>query len=343
MENTGEELSAGSVILYRSNELAVPVSVRYLRETFWLTQKEIAGLFGVNVPNISKHLRNVFDEGELDERSTISKMEIVQNEGARKVKRELTLYNLDAIIAVGYRVNSLKATRFRQWATAALRELITKGFVLDDEFLKNGSAFGKDYFDELLARIRDIRASERRAWLKITDIFQECSFDYDKNSDIAHAFYATVQNKMHYAVTGMTAAEIILDRADAKRPSMGLTSWKGSPEGRIHSSDVTVAKNYLYKDEIETLNRLVSMFLDDMELRARDHILTSMADCAEALDGFLAYNRRRVLQDQGHRTKKVADAKAREEFRKFQHLQDATYENDFEKEIKRIEERSRRD
>ena len=247
------------------------------------------------------------------------------------------IYNLDAIIAVGYRVNSLKATRFRQWATATLKEYIVKGYVLNDDMLKNGAPFGKDYFDELIVRIRDIRASERRVYQKITDIFQECSFDYDKNSETARRFYATVQNKLHYAITGHTAAEIIAERSDAGKPSMGLTSWKGAPEGPIHSSDVTVAKNYLTYDEVETLNRLVTMFLDDAELRARDRVLTSMEGCERALDQFLRYNRREVLPHKGERTKRQADEKALREFAEFRKIQDRTYENDFEKEIKRIQ------
>ena len=326
-----DEPIKAEIILYQFDEVNVPVEVRYMNETFWLTQKEIATLFDVNVPAISKHLSNIFYEGELDEPSTVSNLEIVQTEGKRKVKRTVALYNLDAIIAVGYRVNSLRATRFRQWATATLKEYIQKGFVLNDEMLKNGAPFGDDYFDELLARIRDIRASERRVWQKITDIFQECSFDYDRNSETARSFYASVQNKMHYAVTGHTAAEIIMERADASKPHMGLTSWSGSPEGRIHSSDVEVAKNYLSEEEIEELNRLVTMFLDDAELRARDHILQSMQDCADALDGFLRYNRREVLDGKGERSGKQAKTKAHEEFRKFQAIQDASFKNDFER------------
>lgn len=211
-----------------------------------------------------------------------------------------------------------------------------KGYVLNDDMLKSGAPFGKGYFDELIVRIRDIRASERRVYQKITDIFQECSFDYDKNSETARRFYATVQNKLHYAITGHTAAEIIAERSDAGKPSMGLTSWKGAPEGPIHSSDVAVPKNYLTYDEVETLNRLVTMFLDDAELRARDRVLTSMEDCERALDQFLRYNRREVLPHKGERTKRQADEKALREFAEFRKIQDRTYENDFEREIKRI-------
>lgn len=321
------------IILYESEGLSVPVEVRYMDETFWLSQKEMAELFDADRTVITKHLKNIFSEGELEENSTSAKIALVQTEGNRQVKREVTLYNLDAIIAVGYRVNSLRATRFRQWTTATLKEYIQKGFVLNDDLLKNGTPFGKDYFDELLVRIRDIRASERRVWQKITDIFQECSFDYDKNSQTAKNFFATVQNKMHFAATGHTAAELVFERADATQPNMGLTSWKGGPEGRIHSSDAVVAKNYLSEDEIETLNRLVTMFLDDAELRARDHVLQSMEDCAQALDGFLQYNRRSVLEHKGIRSAAQAKKKASAEFAKFQKIQDATYKNDFEKHL----------
>lgn len=325
-------IQKAEVILYQSEGSKVVVSVRYMNETMWLTQKEMAELFDTTPSNISMHLKNIFADGELDEGSSLIKFRISEFN-----KKPTNLYNLDAIIAVGYRVNSLKATRFRQWATTTLKEYIVKGFVLNDDMLKNGAPFGEDYFDELLTRIRDIRASERRVYQKITDIFQECSFDYDKSSEIARRFFATVQNKLHYAVTGHTAAELIEERSDASAPYMGLTSWKGSPDGPIHSSDVTVAKNYLTNDEIETLNRLVTMFLDDAELRARDHVLTSMKDCEEALEMFLRYNRRDVLPDKGHRSKAQADKKALEEFSQYQKVQDRIYENDFEKEMKRIQ------
>ena len=321
------------IILYQSDGQDVPVQVHLMDDTLWMPQREIADLFETSQQNVSLHIRNIYETGELDEAATHKKILSVRKEGSREVRRELGFYNLDVIIAVGYRVSSLRATRFRQWATSTLREYITKGFVLNDEMLKNGRPFGKDYFDELLARIRDIRASERRVWLKITDIFQECSFDYDPNSRTARDFYATVQNKMHYAATGHTAAEIIMGRADASLPNMGLTTWKGAPEGRIHSSDVVVAKNYLREEEIDTLNRLVTMMLDDIELRARDGVLTSMEDCARAVDGFLEYSRRDVLRDKGERNRKQAHAKARAEFAKFQRAQDAAFENDFQKRV----------
>lgn len=325
-----DEPQKAEIILYQSDGANVPVEVRYMQETFWLTQKEIAQLFDVDRTVVSRHLKNIFQTGELDEESTCAKIAHVGSTGQTY---STALYNLDAIIAVGYRVNSLQATRFRQWATSTLKEYIQKGYALNVERLKNGAPFGDDYFGELIAIIRDIRASERRVWQKITDIFQECSFDYDKNSQTARDFFATVQNKMHFAVMGHTVAEIVFDRADASKPHLGLTSWKGAPEGLVHSSDVDIAKNYLQQGEIETLNRLVTMFLDDAELRARDHVLTSMQDCAEALDDFLKYNRRNVLGTKGARSQKQAKAKAIEEFAKFQKIQDASYKNDFEKRL----------
>ena len=331
LNDGGEQPLRAEIVLYQADGANVPVSVRYMNDTMWLTQREMGELFGTIASNVSMHLKNIFAEGELAESDSVIKFRISEFN-----KKPSNLYNLDAIIAVGYRVNSLKATRFRQWATATLREYIVKGYVLNDDMLKNGAPFGKDYFDELIVRIRDIRASERRVYQKITDIFQECSFDYDKNSETARRFYATVQNKLHYAITGHTAAEIIAERSDAGKPSMGLTSWKGAPEGPIHSSDVAVPKNYLTYDEVETLNRLVTMFLDDAELRARDRVLTSMEDCERALDQFLRYNRREVLPHKGERTKRQADEKALREFAEFRKIQDRTYENDFEREIKRI-------
>lgn len=329
-----EEPIKAEIILYQDENSNVPVEVRYLNDTFWLTQEEIASLFAVDRSVISKHLKNIYESEELVEESTCA---FFAHVGSNGQTYRTKIYDLDAIIAVGYRVNSKQATRFRQWATATLKEYIIKGFVLNDDMLKNGAPFGKDYFDELLVRIRDIRASERRVYQKITDIFQECSFDYDKNSDTAKEFYATVQNKLHYAVTGKTAPEIIFERADASLPHMGLTTWKGAPDGRIHSSDSIVAKNYLYESEIEILNRLVTMFLDHVELLAKDQVLMSMQDCQDALVEFLEFNRRSVLKHKGTRSRKQADAKAKEEFKKFQAIQDQTYENDFEKEIKRIQ------
>lgn len=322
-----EEQISAEIILYQAGGINVPVEVSYANETFWLTQKAMAELFGVDVRTVSEHLGNIFESGELDKASSTASSGI----SGRTQGRPPVYYNLDVIIAVGYRVNSIRATRFRQWATATLREYITKGFVLNDDMLANGRPFGQDYFDELLARIRDIRASERRVYQKITDIFQECTYDYDRDSEVAHRFYATVQNKLHYAVTGHTAAEIVQERSDPAKPHMGLTSWKGGPEGRIHSSDVTVAKNYLTEDEIRELNRLVNMFLDTAEDRAERKLLTSMADCEALLDNFLTFTGRDVLKGLGNRNKKTADKIAKERFVEFQRIQDASYENDFEK------------
>lgn len=328
-----EDPIQAEIVLYQSEGTNVPVQVHYMNETLWMPQKEIAELFDKDKSTISRHMKNIFEEGELARDSVVAKIATTASDGKTYT---VDFYALDAIIAVGYRVNSLRATRFRQWATATLKEYITKGFVLNDDMLKNGRPFGKDYFDELLARIRDIRASERRVWLKITDIFQECSFDYDKDSTMAKNFYAAVQNKMHYAVTGHTAAEIVQGRSDPSKPNMGLTSWKGGPEGRIHSSDVTVAKNYLSEDEIRQLNRLVTMLLDTLEDRAERHVLTSMEDCERLLDGFLTFSGREVLKGLGNRNKKTADKIAKERFREFQKLQDKTYENDFERMAKRL-------
>lgn len=330
MDNNNIEPVKAEIVLYQDQDRNVPVEVRYMNETFWLTQKEIGELFSVDRTVVTKHLKNIFDSNELDKESTCAKIAHVGSSGRTY---ETTLYNLDAIIAVGYRVNSKQATRFRQWATNTLKEYIIKGFVLNDDMLKNGAPFGKDYFDELLVRIRDIRASERRFYQKITDIFQQCSFDYDKNSETARTFYANVQNKLHFAVTGKTAAELICDRADASKVNMGLTTWKGSPDGPIHSSDVTIAKNYLSEEELTTLNRFVSMFIDVAELSAQDHILMSMKDCSDMLDDFLRFNRRSVLSGAGKRSRKQAETKAKDEFEKYRIIQDQNYLNDFEKHL----------
>lgn len=329
-----EETNTAQIVLYQSEGANVPVEVSYIQGTFWMPQRRIAELFGTTKQSISYHLGNIFKDGELEQNSVVKEILTTAADGKNyRVK----FYSLDAILAVGYRVNSVKAVRFRQWATATLKEYVTKGFVLNDDMLKNGRPFGEDYFDELLGRIRDIRASERRVYQKITDIFQECSFDYDKDSDIAKRFYATVQNKLHYAVTGHTAAEIVQGRSDPSKPHMGLTSWKGGPEGPVHSTDVTVAKNYLTEKEIKELNRLVTMFLDTAEDRAERHVLTSMADCDELLNGFLTFNGREVLKGLGTRTKSTADKIARERFAEFQRIQDAEWQNDFEKMAKGLE------
>ena len=323
------------IILYQMDDTNVCINVIYEDETFWLTQKAMAELFEVNVPAISKHLSNIFEEGELEREATVSKMEIVQQEGKRQVKREPEFYNLDAIIAVGYRVNSKKATRFRQWATKTLKEYITKGFVLNDDMLKNGKPFGKDYFDELLEKIREIRASERRAYQKIADIFEQCSYDYDKNSETTKAFYAFIQNKLHFAVTGKTAAEIIYERANAELPTMGLTTWKDAPDGKILKRDIMVAKNYLTEKELSKLNRLVTMFIDYAELMAEDEVLMSMKDWLEQTDQFLANNRRKVLEGKGQVSHTRAIEKVNKEYTVFRVRQDEEYVSQFDKEMEK--------
>lgn len=327
-----------NIVLYQTDNTNICVSVYYSGETFWLTQKAMAELFGVQVPAISKHLKNIFTEGELVEDVVVSKMEITTQHGAIEDKtqtREATFYNLDAIIAVGYRVNSRQATAFRIWATKTLKEYIIKGFVLNDDMLKNGKPFGKDYFDELLERIREIRASERRAYQKIADVFEQCSFDYDKKSETTRAFYSFVQNKLHYAVTGQTAAELIYSRADATQPTMGLTTWGASPDGKILKRDVTVAKNYLNEKELSRLNRLVTMFIDYAELMAEDNILMSMQDWLKQTDVFLNNNRREVLADKGTVSHDQAVAKATQEYEIFRVRQDQEYISEFDKEMEK--------
>jgi hypothetical protein len=289
-------IKSGEILLYKSGEDREYVSVIFKDENFWLTQKAMAELFDCTADNISLHLKNIFAEDELDKAAVTEKFSVTAADG----KSYLTqCYNLDAIIAVGYRVNSKKATRFRQWATKTLREYIQKGFVLNDELLKNGRPFGRDYFDELLERIREIRASERRAYQKIADIFEQCSYDYDKNSETTKAFYSFVQNKLHYAVTGKTAAELIAERATSDSPTMGLTTWKAAPDGKILKSDTLIAKNYLNEKELSRLNRLVTMFIDYAELMAEDEQLMSMKDWLAETDRFLTNNRRSVLDGKG--------------------------------------------
>ena len=323
------------IILYQIENTNICVNVMYENETFWMTQKAMAELFDVNVPAISKHLANIYQEEELIKKSTVSKMEIVQKEGQRNVKRIQEFYNLDAIIAVGYRVNSKKATKFRQWATNTLKEYIIKGFVLNDDMLKNGKPFGKDYFDELLERIREIRASERRAYQKITDIFEQCSYDYDKNSEITKNFYAFVQNKLHFAVAGKTAAELIYERADSEKPAMGLTTWKDAPDGKVLKRDIGIAKNYLNEKELSRLNRLVTMFIDYAELMAEDEILMSMQDWVEQTNQFLVNNRREVLDGKGKISHETAMKKAEKEYEAFRVKQDKEYISEFDREIER--------
>ena len=323
-------------LIYTGADGKVTVEVYIQDETVWLTQKRMAELFGVDVRTISEHLRNIFNSDELEESATIRKIRTVQKEGSREIARELDYYNLDAIIAVGYRVNSYHATRFRVWATGILREYIIKGFAMDDERLKQGKTlFGKDYFDELLERIREIRASERRFYQKITDIYA-LSSDYDKNSPITKDFFATVQNKMHWAITGQTAAEIIYNSADAHKIYMGLTNWKHAPDGKILKSDVAVAKNYLNKAHIDELNRIVSAYLDLAENNARRQTITRMVDWAKFLNDFLTLSRYPILTDNGGVSALEARLKAEQEYEGYRVVQDNNYISDFDKEIKRI-------
>lgn len=330
-----------NIVFYQTENADVVVNVVYKDETFWLSQKAMAALFDVNTQAITKHLSNIYEEQELVKDSTCSILEQVQKEGKRNVKRSVEFYNLDAIIAVGYRVNSKKATKFRQWATKTLREYITKGFVLNEKLLKNGKQFGQDYFDELLEKIREIRASERRAYQKITDIFEQCSCDYDKDSETTKNFYAFVQNKLHFAVSGNTAAEIVYNRADSQKEHMGLTSWKNSPNGKIYKSDVTIAKNYLNEKEISRLNRLVTMFIDYAELQAEDGNLMKMQDCVDVVNMFLQSNRQKVLESKGKISHEQAIEKAHHEYEIFRVIQDREYISEFDRQTKRIEEDSK--
>ncbi|MEX0660739.1 MAG: virulence RhuM family protein [Balneolaceae bacterium] len=324
-------------ILYTSPDGDINVEVTIEDETVWLTQKAIGHLFGVVKSTISEHLSNVYDSGELIKKATVRKFRTVQTEGAREVTRNLEYYNLDAIISVGYRVNSSEATQFRIWATKVLREYILKGFALDDERLKQGNKiFGKDYFEELLERIREIRASERRFYQKITDIYAEGSIDYDSDAKITRTFFKKVQNKLHWAITGQTAAEIIKSRADAKKKNMGLTTWKNAPKGKVLKSDTEIAKNYLEKDEISELNRIVSMYLDYAENQAKRQIPMKMRDWIERLDAFLTFNDYEVLDNPGKISSKVAKELAAKEYSTFRVIQDQEFESDFDKEVKKM-------
>lgn len=324
-------------LLYAGDDKKVHVRVLIQGETLWLPLAQIAELFEVQTPGISKHLKNIFESGELDREATVSKMETVQNEGGRSVQRSIDYYNLDAIIAVGYRVNSRRATQFRIWATQVLKEYIKKGFVLDDERLKQGTqVFGEDYFRELLERVRSIRASERRIYQQITDIFAECSVDYNPKAELTQNFYAMVQNKFHYAITGQTAAEIIHDKADRNAPYMGLLTWKNAPHGRVLASDVTVAKNYLGEAEIKRLERTISGFFDYIENIIENRVQMTMADMAQAVDKFLTFNEYRLLTDKGSISKVQAADKALAEYAEFNRTQ--KIESDFDRVVKATKE-----
>ncbi|GBD92439.1 hypothetical protein BMS3Abin05_00010 [bacterium BMS3Abin05] len=329
------------IILYTTPQGNVKVEVLVRDETVWLTQKMMAELFQTTPQNITLHLKNIYAEGELDESATCKDFLQVRREGSREVKRTQKYYNLDAIISVGYRVKSKVATQFRIWATRVLREFITKGFALDDERLKQGGMlFGKDYFDELLERIREIRASERRFYQKITDIYAQCSIDYNPQAEITKMFYQTVQNKLHWAITGQTAAEIIAQRADAKKEHMGLTTWKNAPKGKILKSDVTVAKNYLNEKELKNLNRIVTMYLDYAELQAERQIPMKMQDWAERLDAFLQFNQYDILTNPGKVSAAVAKEIAEKEYEKLRVIQDKKYISDFDEEIKKLRKKN---
>ena len=322
-------------VLYTTPNGDVNLDILLQDENLWLTQKGISDLFGVSKSTISHHLSNIYSDGELDKLATVRKFRTVQKEGSRTVQRELEYYNLDAIISVGYRVNSTKATQFRIWATNTLKEFIIKGFVLDDERLKQGqTVFSQDYFRELLERIRSIRASERRIYQQITDIFAECAIDYDRNSEITKNFYAMVQNKFHFAITGNTAAEIIYHKADADKKQMGLTTWKNAPDGRVLKSDVTVAKNYLQESEIRQLERTVTSYFDYIEGLVERRNTFTMQSLAESIDRFLSFNEYEILEGKGSISKKQADEKASQEYEKFNRTQKIV--SDFDKQIKQL-------
>ncbi|ERK29878.1 virulence RhuM family protein [Clostridium intestinale] len=328
-------LQEEKIIFYSNDEATITVDVYFVDETFWLTQKAMSELFNVEANTINYHLKEIYNSEELIESSTIRKFRVVQLEGSREVKRAVQFYNLDAIIAVGYRVNSKQATQFRRWATNTLTEFITKGFVINDRMLKNGKPFGKDYFDELLEKIREIRASERRAYQKIADVFEQCSSDYSPKSDETKLFYKTVQNKLHFATTGSTAAEIIYNRADSELPHMGLTTWKNAPKGKVLKGDITIAKNYLNEKEINKLNRLVALFIDFAELRALNNQVMNMKDWLNHINKFLAFSDQEILENAGKISHEMAVAKAHEEYDKFRVKQDKLYVSDFDRQFEK--------
>jgi hypothetical protein len=324
-------------MLYTTPNGKVKVEIFLRDETVWLTQAKIAELFGVERSVVTKHLQNVFQEGELDKNSTCAKIAQVQTEGQRQVNRNVEFYNLDAIISVGYRVNSRQATHFRIWATQVLKEYIIKGFAMNDERLKNpNNIFGKDYFEEQLARIRDIRSSERRFYQKITDIYAQCSADYDPDEEITRQFFAAVQNKLHFAISGETAAEIIYQRVSSEKPNIGLTIWKNAPKGAIRKTDVGIAKNYLNEKELDGLNRIVTMYLDYAEMQAQKGVVMYMKDWVEKLDAFLQFNEKEILQDSGKISHEVAVALAESEYEKYRSIQDKNYVSDFDREVKKL-------
>lgn len=335
-------MKESNILLYETEDGKINVDVILKDETIWLSQKSMSELFDVNVPAINKHLNNIYEEKELDKNSTISKMEIVRKEGNRNVNRKLEFYNLDAIIAVGYRVNSKKATKFRIWATKILKDYMIKGFVIDAPKMKNGPKFGKDYYDELLQTIKEIRLSERRQYQKITDIFEATSVDYNKDSEVAYDFFKIVQNKLHYAITGKTAAEIIYERVDNEKLHMGLTNWKNSPDGKIMKYDISIAKNYLEKEELDKLNDLTNLFLDVAESEAKEQRLMTMKDWIEVADDLLKYRKKKVLSDSGKISHRQAMEKAENEYEKFRIKQDKEYISSMDEMYKRYLEENKK-
>ncbi len=328
--------STAEFLIFTSQSGEQSIEARYEDKTIWLTQKLMGTLFSVTVPTISEHLANVYDQGELDREATIRKFRTVQTEGGREVSRNVDFYNLDAIISVGYRVNSMRATQFRQWATQVLREFAIKGYVLDRKRMENGVFLDEDYFERLLSEIREIRLSERRFYQKITDIYAT-SVDYNKNAPTTREFFAKVQNKLHYAIHGQTAAELIRDRADSQKKHMGLTTWANAPDGKILKPDVSVAKNYLHREELDSLGRVVNAYLELAEERAKRRIPMTMEDWAKRLDVFLEMDDREILQDSGKVSAQLAEEFAESEFEKYRIVQDRLFESDFDREVKRLE------
>ncbi len=337
-----ENMNESNILLYETEEGKVNVDVILKDETIWLTQKSMADLFECSSDNISLHLKNIFKDNELDKRLTTEVFSVVRKEGNRSVNRELEFYNLDAIIAVGYRVNSKKATKFRIWATKILKDYMIKGFAIDVEKMKNGPKFGKDYYDDLLQTIKEIRLSERRQYQKITDIFEATSVDYNKDSDEAYTFFKIVQNKLHYAITGKTAAELIYERVDSEKLNMGLTSWRNSPNGKIMKYDINIAKNYLNEDELKKLNNLTTLFLDYAEDMAEEHQIMTMKDWIKETDELIKFRKKNVLSDSGRISHEKAIEKAENEYEKFRVKQDKEYISSMDEMYKRyLEENSK--
>ena len=330
-----ENMNESNILLYETEEGKVNVDVILKDETIWLTQKSMADLFECSSDNISLHLKNIFKDNELDKRLTTEVFSVVRKEGNRSVNRELEFYNLDAIIAVGYRVNSKKATKFRIWATKILKDYMIKGFAIDVEKMKNGPKFGKDYYDDLLQTIKEIRLSERRQYQKITDIFEATSVDYNKDSDEAYTFFKIVQNKLHYAITGKTAAELIYERVDSEKLNMGLTSWRNSPNGKIMKYDINIAKNYLNEDELKKLNNLTTLFLDYAEDMAEEHQIMTMKDWIKETDELIKFRKKNVLSDSGRISHEKAIEKAENEYEKFRVKQDKEYISSMDEMYKR--------